>query len=150
MDKFTWDKTEFGSHNYALLIQAAGARTLTEEEDALFIKLIKKFHQKNGMAIDWGRSNLRDVLVVNLKGEGENCDVIFAKAIGSLNLNPNELAWVGWHDQIETVEMPVARLVEYAIPFLFFGYGVVIANPDGEWLIEYKFDKAIYAARCEQ
>lgn len=148
MDDEIWEKTDFGSHNYIALIDGAKARALEPHEDAKFVSSIKKHHSKHASVINWGQGDFKNVLIQNMKGDARNCDVYFKKAIEHLNLNLSELAWVGWHDQMETVELTVGKLLEYAIPALFVGYGTVVMSIHQEWLIEYKFDDVIYAARC--
>jgi hypothetical protein len=148
MDDVIWSETDFGLHNYTVLINDAKARALEPHEDIKFVSLVKKYHSKHAAVVDWGRGSLRDVVIQNMKGDAKNCDIYFKRAVEHLSLGQNELAWVGWHDQIESIEITVGKLLEYVIPALFVGCGTVVMSTNQKWLIEYKFNDVIYAARC--
>ena len=147
MEDIVWNAMDFGLHNHEILISSAKARPLSPQEDGEFVAFVRKLHSKGASSIGWGGEALRHPLVQELKGKAQDCDLHLARATGYLNLDPNELAWVGWHDQWEMVEIEVGTLLDYSIPALFVGYGMVVLGVNRDWLIEYKFDDVLYAAR---
>lgn len=147
MNDKTWNEINFGIENYKNLITNKNARKLDAREDGIFTSELKKLLIKNTSTIDWNNKALKEVTTIEIKGKSKNCDKYFNKIFQYLNIKPTDIIWIGWHDQIESIEISEKELLEKIVPILFVGHGTFFMNTKKEWLIEYKFDKFLSAGK---
>ena len=141
MDDKTWNEINFGIENYKNLITNKNVRKLDAREDDSFISELKKLLIKNTSKIDGNKNSLKEIITIEIKGKSKNCDKYFNKIFQYINIKPTDIIWVGWHDQIESIEISGKELLEEIVPILFVGHGTFFMDTKKEWLIEYKFDE---------
>lgn len=145
-----WNEIEFGHENYEALISKAGARRLSGSEDAEFVSFVRSLHRGLAAVIDWGSERLSNRVSLDTSGSFVNCDEHLRGLFGKLQISGEGTAWVGWHDQMESVEINVRSAMVHAAELIFVGQGMVAIGSDKRWVVEYAANRWLHGAWLSQ